>query len=396
MSQTKDYRIRHAKTGDYENLLDFGNYVFHIDFKALLPKLYDGNPERAQEHILVTEPREQGESIRAMVGSFWIPLSVAGKEIKVRGIGTVSVHPYDRGKGYMKLAMHRAIEEAKAEGVDFMVLSGRRQRYQHYGFDTCASHYTFTLTPSVYTQLTRFGVEGITSPVSVEKYRLLDGEESAAYEKECRFLYESQPVFAQRKNFFETARSWKSEVRVLLKDGIFAGYAVFGNVYGRYTVNEILLNEPDFAAVLAVYREIAGGKEAVTFILQPFQEQLIHTMTLLAEDVQYVSGYGINVFNFAKVAAAFLQVKADTETLMNGSYVFRIPGEASVRLQVKDGKVSAENVSEQEKADITLSHLQMMNFLFAPSGRIGVRGGQPELEKNWLPIPVCFSEQDNV
>ena len=60
-----------------------------------------------------------------MVGCFKIPLQVAGNSLLVRGIGTVSVHPYDRGKGYMKFAMHKAIDDAVAEGADYMVLSGR-------------------------------------------------------------------------------------------------------------------------------------------------------------------------------------------------------------------------------------------------------------------------------
>ncbi|MCI6023709.1 MAG: GNAT family N-acetyltransferase [Oscillospiraceae bacterium] len=393
----KKYTLRYGTEKDYEDILDFGNYVFHTDFR-FLPKLYVGNPARAGEHVLVTEPRENGERIRAMVGSFKIPMSVAGQKLLIRGIGTVSVHPYDRGKGYMKLAMHKAIEDAKAEGADFMILSGRKQRYQHYGFDQCAAFYNFELTPSVFEQLTRFGVEGITAPVSLDGYRLLSEEESAAYEADCRALFESQPVYGIRKNFTETAKSWRSELRVLLKDGAFAGYTAAGNPYGVMTAGELLLNKnaETIPALLAVYQGLTGGKQQLAVNVQPFQTDLIHALGLIAEYGKLETGHGIHVLNYARVAQAYLQVKASYEPLMDGSYVFRVPGTASVRLSVESGKVHAENVSEDVPADITLTHLRMMNFLFEPFGHAGIHGAQPELEKNWFPIPVCFSQQDNV
>ena len=393
----KKYTLRYGTEKDYEDILDFGNYVFHTDFR-FLPKLYVGNPARAGEHILVTEPRENGERIRAMVGSFKIPMSVAGQELLIRGIGTVSVHPYDRGKGYMKLVMHKAIEDAKAEGADFMILSGRKQRYQHYGFDQCAAFYNFELIPGVFEQLTRFGVEGITAPVSLDGYRLLSEEESAAYEADCRALFESQPVYGIRKNFTETAKSWQSALRVLLKDGAFAGYTAAGNPYGVMTAGELLLNKnaETIPALLAVYQGLTGGKQQLAVNVQPFQTDLIHALGLIAEHGKLETGHGIHVLNYARVAQAYLQVKASYEPLMDGSYVFRVPGTASVRLSVESGKVHAENVSEDVPADITLAHLRMMNFLFAPFGHTGIHGAQPELEKNWFPIPVCFSQQDNV
>ena len=108
------YCLRRGEQADYADMIDFGNYVFQIDFRVLLPKLYGNHPELSADHVLVTEPGERGERIRAMVGCFKIPLQVAGNSLLVRGIGTVSVHPYDRGKGYMKLAMHKATDDAVA------------------------------------------------------------------------------------------------------------------------------------------------------------------------------------------------------------------------------------------------------------------------------------------
>lgn len=399
------YCLRRAAEADYADLLDFGNYVFHIDFRALLPKLYRSHPELAADHVLVTESGARGERIRAMVGCFKIPLKVGAESLLVRGIGTVSVHPYDRGKGYMKMAMHKAIEDAREEGADYMVLSGNKQRYQHYGFDKCATHYEFDLSASVYEQLRRYGVEGICAPVSTDGYTVLNEKDSGKYAVDCRALYESQPVAAARSNFLETAQSWRSEVRVLLRNGTFAGYMTLGNAYGNYTVNEMLLDEKlgggngtgFLSGVVALLgTAIAQGAGNVEVVLMPFQTALIRCLTLVAEHCRVCGGYGINVMNYAKVVKAYLQLKADIEPVMDGEYVFEVIGREKVRVRVLNGKVTAEKVGEEVEADISLPHLQMMNFLFAPTGQIGLCGRQPALEKNWFPIPVCFSEQDNV
>ncbi len=401
----KEYCLRRAQETDYADLLDFGNYVFGIDFRALLPKLYRNHPELAADHVMVTEMGERGERIRSMVGCFKIPLMVGDESLLVRGIGTVSVHPYDRGKGYMKLAMHKAIDDAREEGADYMVLSGRKQRYQHYGFDKCATHYEFDLGASVYEQLRRYGVEGICSPVSEDGYTVLNAKDSEKYAADCQALYERQPVFAARQNFLETAQSWRSEIRVLLRDGNFAGYMTIGNAYGNYAVNEMILNEnlsgedgmgflPGVTALLG--SAVAQGAGHIEVVLMPFQTALIRCMTLIAEHCRICGGYGINVMNYAKVVKAYLQVKAGCQPVMDGEYVFEVIGREKVRVRVLNGKVTAEEVGKEVPADISLPHLQMMNLLFAPTGQMGVCGRQPALEKNWFPIPVCFSEQDNV
>lgn len=391
-----EYKIRRGTEKDYEDILDFGNYVFHIDFKALLPKLYENHPELAAEHVLVTEERENGERLQSMVGCFKIPLRVAGKKLLVRGIGTVSVHPYARGKGYMKLAAHKAIEDAETEGADMMVLSGRKQRYQHYGFEKCATQYEFEMRRSVSQQLQRFGVEGICGKVSTAEFTVLSPAEGEKYAAECAALYAAQPVYAEREDFHQIARSWDSDVKVILKNGAFLGYGTVSRAYGGCSVNEFVLNDwaDVIPAVLALFD--AAGAEAAQFIAMPFQQDLIHALTLIAEKGSISSGYGINVLHYVAVIESYLQMKSDIFPVPDGRYVIDVIEKGKTEITVQGGQVSAKDVSEDVEADIRLSHLQMMDFLFAPTGTMGVQGKQPALEKAWFPIPVCFSEQDNV
>ena len=72
-----------------------------------------------------------------MVGCFSLQLYVGVNRLNVAGISTVSVHPYSRGKGYMKALMTKALEGSRKAGVDMIVLSGLLQRYEHFDFAVC-------------------------------------------------------------------------------------------------------------------------------------------------------------------------------------------------------------------------------------------------------------------
>lgn len=130
-----EIRIEKGCAGELPDILDFANYVFSQssqphDFRRLLPKLYGENSGSEGYHYLV---REDGR-IRAMVCAMPLSLLVAGKPLRAAGIGTVSVHPYARGKGYMKALMNRAMEDLKTQGYAMAFLGGMRQRYEYFGF----------------------------------------------------------------------------------------------------------------------------------------------------------------------------------------------------------------------------------------------------------------------
>ena len=120
-----------GRSQDQEEIIDFINMVFSQnsvphDFKTLLPKLYSDDADTGCCHFLA---KEDGK-IRAVVGLFPTQLHVGERRLKLGHIGSVSVHKYSRGKGYMKKLMHMAIEAAKAEGMDALVLGGLKNRYQ--------------------------------------------------------------------------------------------------------------------------------------------------------------------------------------------------------------------------------------------------------------------------
>ena len=127
-------------------LLDFANMVFSLsheptDFRALQPVVYD----RPGFSKWTQVARENGR-ILGMVCTPDKVLKAGEGRLRFGYIGTVSAHPYERGRGIMKELMRRTIDAARDEGLDFLVLGGQRQRYQHFGFEDAGAKLSLYLS----------------------------------------------------------------------------------------------------------------------------------------------------------------------------------------------------------------------------------------------------------
>ena len=129
-----------------QDILDFANMVFSmehgsIDFEKLYPKAYS----RECCHIPVHHTIEEDGKIQALIDVYPVTLKLNGSEMSIRAayIGTVSVHPKQRGKGYMIELMQRAERDARENGFDLLLLDGERHRYRNFGFEKAGVKYCF-------------------------------------------------------------------------------------------------------------------------------------------------------------------------------------------------------------------------------------------------------------
>ena len=365
---------------DYDDIIDFGNLVFRLDFKSLLPKLYDGHPEKAQCHHLAKE----GGRIKAMVGNFPLSLQAAGKSLKAYGIGTVSVHPYSRGKGYMKVLMKNAVAEAKQNDGDFMVLSGQRQRYEHFGFTRCGVQLRFDYNQSNKRHLKEYSAEGI---------ELISLKEKPEYVKPCLDIYRRQGVFAGRttEDFVEVASSWDAIPYGILADGVLIGYCCFIPESG--TVEEMVLSDAS-KTVPVVFKLLERVKNDLVVLMAPSQADCIREMYHTCERSQILNNACINVLSYPNVIEAFLTLKGQIEGIIDGSYVIDVHEVGRYQIKVENGAVTVAETSEQW--DLSLDHIAMMCRLFDPMTAYLPGPEMSAVEKSWFPIPVYFPHMDNV
>ena len=390
-----------ATMDEFEELVDLANYVFshsgdRVDFPSLLPKLYDPVYQTAPHHVVA---RENGR-IRAIVGAFPIPVSVAGETLLACGIGTVCVHPYRRGSGYMKTLMRMAHDDMRRTGADFGCLGGQRQRYQYFGYDRCGQALEFEVNRANLRHA--YGAEGMPR----RDFRLMVPQDPDL--ETCRRLHAERPMHANRdpERFLDILRSWDSQAWVISRQGLFEGYLVASKSGDQ--VHELVLAEPQHAGEVIAAWLHGKGLDKVGVLLPPYDPRGILALSRLAETMRVDAAENLAVFRFDTTVNAFFKLKATYDALPDGEVVIAVDGHPSFRMCVADGKAMAE--ATQAPAHLAMTYLDALAVLFSPLGGVcaaSLEGGLREgpagydertraLLRSWLPLPLCLDKADNV
>lgn len=140
-----------ARSGDRDELLDFLLAVFrrdrpdHPSFDTLYPDLFADTDADMGRHAVV---RDGAGRIVACVGAYPMTVRVAGCDIPVAGIGQVSTAAGCLGRGCMTALLTLQLRRIREEGAALAWLSGRHDRYGHFGFETGGLVFDFTLDAS--------------------------------------------------------------------------------------------------------------------------------------------------------------------------------------------------------------------------------------------------------
>ena len=369
---------------DREDYIDFANYVFGFNgadrsFQKLLPKLFKEGTDPAADTFFVRE----GDRLAACVGSFPIEYSILGEKLPVRGIGNVAVHPRDRSKGYMKECMRAALDEMIAEGTAFAVLSGRRHRYNHFGFVKCGTARGYEVTAKT------------LSYVLPEDYlpsltmRTLHREDEPALEQ-LSAIWHARPFHCTRPKemLYDILLSWQSE-----PIGFFEGDTLVGWVIVKGSdVWECIAEPkyiPDMLFLLSrrfwhLCYQIPYHDRAIAEAIFPFAETSSATPELC-----------FNILQYEKMLSLLLKLKATYEPLLDGECVVEIEGYAGTErlsIAVRDG-IPAVSATDAP-ADVTLSHLAAMRAFFL--GDAPERSALSPIVRSWLPLPIYIYHADNV
>ncbi len=367
-----------TETDFKEDIIDFINYVFSQsrkphDFKTLVPKSYaDEAKGLGAVHYIA---KEDGK-IKALVATRIIDVSLRGKTLKYGLIGNVSVHPYSRGKGYMKQLMNMAIEDAKARSIDILVLAGQRQRYGYFGFENAGSNLRFIISKS--------NINHAFKDVDISKISLRPMEDATEAEiDKALALYEKSDFHCirPRDEFRLIMRTWNSPCFVLYKEGKMIGYA-----FGPH--HEIVLeNENDFPVALkAIFEQM--NQEEISITVPVFRKARAEYLASVCETNSIETLEMINVLNRERVLDALLGFKASYTTLCDGTAEFSVDGEA-FRITVSSGVPSVEKTDSSREKELSNSEF-LRKFFDIPSLLMPDQGF-----KNWLPLPFVIDAPDS-
>lgn len=372
---------RKALLQEEADILDFINYVFSQahrphNFKTLLPKVY-AHEGFSQYHYVAVE----GGRIRATVAVLPVEMSAdCGNKIKIGYVGSVSVHPYDRGAGHMKKLMHMMLRDAQKK-YDLLVLGGQRQRYQYFGFEKGGGRLCFTVTDTN----VRHALADL--PDDKLQLRLLTSENDAAMEF-VHTLCAKQPMYCIRddKAFLDIMHSWQGELYVLEENGAVQGY-----IYARggNDLAEIgLRNELRIAEAIKTYMARTGEK-SVSVRVDLLNHVRMNCLKSFAEKWELTDNEMLHVISWPRVLEELMALKGDFTSLMDGRFVFEVENAGRYAVEVWQGRV---RVNETQAApEVCMTPQKAVEFFFSPYTALMVAS---PLLKSWLPVPFGMYPAD--
>lgn len=377
-----------GQPSDKEDIIEFINMVFSQDiaphnFKQLLPKLYSDAVDTSSCHYLV---REDGK-IKAVVGVFPVELYVGERTLKIGHVGSVSVHRDSRGKGYMKNLMNLAVENARKQNFDALVLSGFKNRYQYFGFQP-----TETVLRYIFQQENvRHTLKNVEiSDICFEKVN----SHEHPYLKGMRKLYESQAVYSDRGDdavLYRVLQSWESEIYAIQKGENYIGYCC-SNSEGTCFREIYLEDMGQFGRVLKawfVYKNISQLSTSCAI----FEVDKNEVFGKYCENYSIGAGYSWNILNFKKVTEAFMELKNIYEPLEAGMLTLEIePFESLIPNEVCQLK---RGDSQEEGKYLKMGHLDAIEEMFSSIALYRNYGSsRGAAYKNWFPLPLYMADLD--
>ncbi|MDM0842664.1 GNAT family N-acetyltransferase [Clostridium perfringens] len=417
-----------ADEKDYEELVDFINYVFSYsgqstDFPVLLPKLYKNKDKIKYHHIIKVDNR-----IKGVVGAFPLTLSLLDEKVNVVGIGSVSAHPYSKGQGYMKELMNKAICEMKNENVDMSVLNGYRQRYEHFGYEPCGQHINFNILDL---NINYKRDELINKGISIH---LLDENDPNIVEKAYRFHSKKNVKIERKKEeFLDILKSWNCRIYSVFKNGEFIGYISSNNGF----IEEIVIEDNnDLNFVIASYIKTFNHRE-VNVRVPIYEREKISQFLKICENYSITKNNNFRIFNYEKIVRIMLKLKATYSNLEDGEYNIKIINYGILKIKVHKNNVEVKKVEEktykareyfhssgeetykdkealkssgeeiykdkkalnisEEEFYIELNDLEAMEFLFSPiKSYFNFNKDIPNFLNSWLPLPLYIDNLDCV
>ncbi len=381
--------VERLKAENYDELMDFINMVFSQDlirvhFEEDLPLIFGRDDEHMSWQYAI---RNESGRIRCAVASVPYTYIVDGREFKARTITNVATHYQHTGKGYMQAALRAALDDMRADGVDFAILSGHRERYRFWGFE--AAGVCINADYAAYNIRNR-EKRGERPDFTFEPIDKSDVETI----KRCLELFKAEP-----QHFLRTADSfmlcnamWEGRAyAVKSAEGKLCGYLNHSRRWGN-AIRELLLNDASLTTRVVDSFINYLKVDNISVMISPFNERQVRQVYSDAENVVSTQTCRMNLLRPEGLLAACLDAK-----LHAGAYMPE--GELVLdcmfgRLLIKnDGGFSVTQTTREP--DVTVPGFEIYSLLFGPSSQVA-SPFSAQLGKfgAWFPAPLYIHNTD--
>lgn len=329
---------------DIAEILPLLNKAFKKNFPALLPKLYSDN-KYANDHFIATE----NDKIIGALASIPAKLIIGESYLNARGIGMVGVNKSARGKGAMSKMLLAASATAEEENVDFMFLSGLRQRYEYYGFTPCGAAIEYTIVKENF--------KHIKTEKSYDFVRL---SENSEYLPEVIKLYNEQNMRYERQDFWKIINSWNNHKHyAVLEKGKVVGHLSFS-----YKIIDINLIGADIVDVLKSYFEKKCKLWFLKVMIYPNRPDFIKRLSSVSQETALNNSDSFKIINYRNVIKTLLSYNA--KTINGADYDIILEIKDYAKMHIKKIGDNVEVSDSVENPDISIPLNNATNVLFSP------------------------------
>ncbi len=373
-----------ATKADKEELVGFINKVFtksedgKVDFKKLVCKVYGDEAEFSERHHLV---KEEGRIV-AVIGVYQREYCIGNTVLNTGFIGSVSVDPDMRGKGYMKLLMQKAEDDMRSQGIGLAMLSGSRNRYGYFGYEVGGLRYEFCFSKGNITHTI-----GWTGTKSVELKPVLS---RSMVSDEIYDVYKNNLVYScAKEELFDRALTWNAKLFAVKADDKCVGYIILSE--NGESINEIELT--DWNYIFDVVREVMliGNKEHITIYSQAWEKEKNSVLQSGCETYSIHPACSYKVLDYMQTLKALFELQLLYRPYLSEDiFTIGVKEQGCYRIEVMNGLVTVSDAGTEanayEKADIIVDDREFVNAFMSPAYYMYEGKAKKTYPKGWFPL----------
>ncbi len=318
-------KIRVPREDEKNKVIPFLNKVFHKPFPRLIPSLYGKDKNTMPYHFIL----EREGDLRGAVCAYPEEIKVGEVVIKGLQIGMVATSKKTRGQGIMS-AMLKHSFEAYGNECEVSMLTGRRHRYEHFGYYPAGVNYEFKIS-SMSAKIWENG-----NPYTFKTAKTETDFTMVEDLKKERRLNVTRPLATET----DTLKNWFSKVYLVYKNGELVGYAG-GKFFGTYNL-EILYVQggvEDYAQAVCAYRKWRKAPSLIVEVL-PTEKVFLEAMSQACEDYSIKSVYKYKVFSYKKLFEKLIAITLEDNKGLSYEGVIEIVGREKLKIVIKNGAYS--------------------------------------------------------
>ena len=341
--------VRKAHLGELEKIIEVANKSFvpvryeGFDFRERMPKIYAANKDYSDIHfVLLNEGK-----MKAIAGNLINKLVLNEKEYPYSIIGTVSTLPEESNKGYMALLMKEIEKEDLQKDIVFSMLTGKRQRYNRYGYERSGQRILYVIDKHYYKH------NPVDGSLTIRPYQEEDLDTIFS-------LYmNNQPIVNRKKeSFILDLRISNSFIYTILKEGTIIGYFAIGDKLE--CIHELTLNNMETLPL--VMKEILSllEKEEIEVLVNPLNIELSNSLELFCESKRVEEEIMWKVYKWIPFIEMCLELNKNNKKFINTKEIYKVD-DLVIEIAIEDNQFRVEESNKEPTREF--SSLEFTRFV---------------------------------